>query len=113
MKANFRLSPEFYGAVWTDLAYGKGVYLTPSFTMALMYGAEGREGDLQDNDNNRFGCILVLKCLVDSTRLECKNPTGYYDLADGWEHSELEWIVRDEKSCQVQEVIFSYFKKSP
>ena len=111
--ANFQLSAEFYGAVWTELAYGKGVYLTPSFTMAQMYGADGREGNLQDNHNNEYGCILVFKCVVDAAQIEYKAPTGYFKLVDGWKHGELEWIIRDKKFCQIQEVVFSYFKKSP
>jgi hypothetical protein len=96
-------------------AHGPGIYLTPSFSMALlysyMYWDEGIPRFAHSPDFQYPYCIVLMVDLPVGAYEE-KKGTAFSHLTDGWDQGRIEWLVPPDKAdrCTVYGVLFCYFR---
>ena len=104
----FRLKGSSHGA------HGRGVYLTQSFQMACMYAYIDFLG------NPRFAVtpdgqhyIVVAMCAVEKKEAKKCKGTAFWENNDGWEHDQLELLVKKESAVHAYGLLFCFFNPDP
>jgi len=103
----------------TNGFHGKGLYTTPtpSFRMAASYAYRScKNGDQRfatgGPASSNYMAVLMLAVPPDEIGTKAKG-TAFSHNTDGWDRTELEWVVPNAERAQVFGVLMCYFQTRP